>query len=323
MAVVGPAKERAVMREFHENKTERYYKRTYLVVVDNLKDDAIVVERAFGIPYAGQSYVTESTVDSNAKCYSKVCNQISLLHWEVVVEFSTKREGGGGGNSDPTLDPPVYNWGCINIREVVTGQSIFKSYSPNNDPSDPQVILFDSTGIVNSAFEPYIPPAEIDRAIPTLTFERNEPVFNHKYMLWYVNSVNNSMWYEWWPRTIKCTSITGSRQAKIVNGKPKAFWKVQYVFHFNIYTWDLFLLDYGTYYLEGGNAITPLVKKNFLIKGVPGLGLLAANGDAASALAVGSPPVARYNRYKVLREANFDMLMIPLLQGSELIASPW
>lgn len=317
MAVTGPAKERAVMREFREDKTERYYKRTYLVVVDNLKDDAIVVERAFGIPYANQSYITETTIDEKAKCYSKACNQVSLLHWEVVVEYSTKNDRGSGKNADPTLEPPVYNWGSTNVREIIPGQSIFKNYSPGQDPSDPTVKLFDSTGIVNSAFEPYMPPAEMDRAIPTLTFERNEPVFNHKYMLWYVNSVNYSMWYQWWPRTVKCASISGSRQVKIVNGKPRAYWKVQYVFHFNIFTWDLFLLDYGTYYLVGGSSLTPLVKKNFLIKGVPGLGLLAANGDASSSLAPGSPPVARYNRFKVLREADFGMLMIPLLQGSE------
>jgi len=326
MSVVGPAKERAVMREFHEDKTERYYKRTYLVVVNDLKDDAPIVERAFGIPYAGQCYVSERGIDTHAICYSKACNQIALLHWEVVVEYSTKHDtGSGDGNKDPVLEPPVYNWGVTHIREIVTGQSKFRGYSPSNDPSDSSIMLLDSTGIVNSAYEPYCPPAEIDRVIPTLTFERNEPIFNHRYMLWYVNSVNSTRWYDWWPRTIKCASITGSRELKLFNGKPKAYWKVQYVFHFNIFTWDLFLLDYGTYYFQGGTTCIPLIKKPFMIKGVPNsLGLLAANGDASTAssnMAPGTAPVSRYNRYRVLNETDFNMLMIPLLQGGELLKS--
>ena len=325
MAVVGVAKERAVMREFREDKEERYYKRVYLVVVDDLKDDGPIVERAFGLPYAGQIYVSERSYDDGAKCYNKQCNQISLLHWEVTCEYSTKQDSGGGGDSskNPELDPPVYTWGVTQLREIVTGQSRFKSgNSPiDQDPSNPNaevnLTLLDSTGIVNSAYEPYVPPAEMDRLIPTLTVERNETIFNHRYMLWYVNSVNSNMWYGWWPRTIKCASITGSLQVKLVNGKPRKYWKVQYVFHFNIFTWDLFLLDIGSYYLKGGNSATPLVKVPFMKKGVPSLGLLDAVGDASTAssnMTPGSAPISRFNRYTVLSEVDFGALMIPLIQ---------
>ena len=51
-------------------------------------------------------------------------------------------------------------------------------------------------------------------------------------MLYYVNSVNDRRWFGWYKKTVKCASITGNLQLKLVNGRIRKYWKVQYAFHF-------------------------------------------------------------------------------------------
>lgn len=316
MAVLGTAKEKVMVREKREDKDERYYRRIFIVRVTSHLDDALIVEKAFGLPKRGYVYTTEKSVDKKALCYSMQSKQIAPYYWEVECEYSTDltklvavTSSGKGkddkGSDDPIYEPPVLVWGTQTIREVVTGQSILEQkYS--QDPSDPTVVLWDSTGILNSAYEPYNPPAELDRAIPVLTLERNEASFNHRDMLLYVNSVNSRSWYKWKKRTVKCAGITGSLQQRMVKGRTFSYWRVQYIFHFNKYTWDLFLLDIGTYYLEGGRTAIPLVRKPFMSKGVPTIGLLTSDGDK-------STRISRYNRYSVLDKRDFRKLHIPVI----------
>lgn len=304
MSVVGTAKERVGLREKRTSKDERYYKRTFLVTCDDLKDDPNVVETAFGLPKYGFPYVTEKSVDLLSRCTQLSSKQTSLYAWEVEAEYSiTLKEQDNPDNPDPIFDPPTYTWSGTNIREVITGESEWVSYQ---DPNE--FIMKKATGILNSAKEPYNPPAEIDRLIPQLTFERNEPTFNHRYMLYYVNSINDRKWYGWHKKTVKIASISGSAQFKEINGILRKYWKVQYVLQFNKYTWDLFLLDIGTYYFEGGFASTGAQHKiPFMTKGgVPGLGLLTSDGDK-------STTISRYNRFDVLDRSNFNLLQIPLI----------
>lgn len=313
MAVLGTAKEKVLSREKREDKDERYYRRVFIVRVTDHKDDALIVEKAFGLPKRGYVYTTEKSIDKKALCYSIQSKQIAPYYWEIECEYSTDVSkfisvtsgGKGGKGDDPIYDPPVLVWSTQTIREVVTGQSVLeKRYA--NDPSDLWVELWDSTGILNSAYEPYNPPAEIDRAIPVLTLERNEATFNHRDMLLYVNSVNSLSWYKWKKRTVKCAGITGSLQQRMIKGIAFNYWRVQYIFHFNKYTWDLFLLDIGTYYFEGGRNAAPLVKKPFMSKGVPTIGLLTSDGDR-------STRISRYNRYSVLDKRDFRKLHIPVI----------
>jgi hypothetical protein len=313
MAVTGTAKERVGLRESRLDGKERWYKRTFLVRVTDHKDDAVLVGEAFGLPRYGFMYVTEKSYDKKALCYQLSCKQTSMYTWEVEAEYSSdpskfavaKTGSKDDGNDDPLFDPPEYTWGVTNIREVVTGQSTFEERYKEDDPS--VVTLLDSTGIVNSAYQPYIPPAEIDRAIPTLTVQRNEPVFNHKYMLQYVNAVNSVKWFGWHKRCVKCASISGSLKMRLINAKKiQKYWSVTYVFQFNKLTWDLFLLDFGSYYLEGGKSAVPLVRKPWLVKGVPQLTLLTSDGDRSTS-------ISRYNRYQVLEKLNFSRLNIPLI----------
>lgn len=305
MSVIGQAKERVGLRKKRITKDEDWYSRTFLVKCTSTKDDSNVVERAFGLPKYGFAYVTSTSVHDSALCYSISSEQITHKDWQVTCEYSTDPSKFGLGDEkdkpSPEFEAPTYEWGGYQIREVVTGQSTFIEYQ---DPS--QVIMKDSTGILNSAYEPYNPPAEMDRFIPTLTFERNEPYFNHRNMLFYVNSVNNRVWNGWKPRTVKLAMVSGKLVLKLKDRKVVKYWKVRYELHFNKYTWDLFLLDIGSYYFEGGRDATLLSKKPFMVKGVPTLGLLTSDGDKSTS-------ISRYNRYRVLDELNFNRLMIPLI----------
>jgi len=171
--------------------------------------------------------------------------------------------------------PPSWSWAGYQVRRVITGQSTWGGDNENQDPSTD--ILLDSTGILNSAYEPYVPPAEFDWFIPTLTFKRNEPVFNHRYMLYYTNAVNKYRWYGWHKRTVKVASIKGAHKFWSDGGLKKSYWEVTYVFHFNRETWDTFLLDHGSYYWDGGRSTG--IRTPYLVKGVPALCLLTSDGD--------------------------------------------
>lgn len=310
MSVVGIAKERAGLREKRTDKSEVYYKRTFLVKTNDPKDDTNVAEKAFGLPQRGFNYVTEKTVDLTALCYSISTKQTSIYTWEVECEYSSDptklsdEDKDDGGGKDPKYEQPTYVWGGTNIREVVTGQSQFVDYQIE---STEEVKLFKAEGILNSAYEPFMPPAEIDRWIPTLTIERYQEHFDHRIMLLYVNSVNNRSWYHWPERTVKCAAIEGTLQVVPFKGKLRKYWKVRYTLHFNKYTWDLYLLDHGTYYFDGGRNAVPLRKKPFITKGVAtGLGLLTSDGDNAS-------NVSRYIGFRILDEMNFHRLQIPFI----------
>jgi len=303
MSVVGTAKERIGKREKRITDTEHWYKRVYVVESDTHKDDPNVIERAFGLPKYGYHYVTEKSIDISARCYQMAVRPISHKLWDIEVEYTNKNDPTGKGDSsiDPMFEEPTWSWGGYQVRRVVTGQSTWVEY---HSPETGQI--YDSTGIVNSAFEPYNPPAEYDFFIPTLTFERNEPSFNHRYMLYYTNAVNKQRWYGWYSRTVKIASISGSFKTKQVLGRLVPYWRVQYTFHFNKETWDLFLLDIGSYYFEGGyDPTTQNIKRAFFAGTVPTLGLLTSDGDK-------STTISRYNRYRILSELDFARLMIPI-----------
>lgn len=303
MAVVGTAKERVNRREKRITESSIWYKRVYVVEVSSAKDDQRIVETAFGLPQYGYHYVTERSFDARVHAKRFYLKQIAPTLWDVEVEYDDKIDiVGNNGLETPLLEKPTWKWGGYQVRRVVTGQSTLESLNPQ-DPS--AVILLDSTGILNSAYEPYNPPAEIDAFIPTLTFTRNEPRFNHRYMLYYVNSVNVYPWYGWFKRTVKCADIKGEFKTKVIMGEEHPYWRVSYTFHFNPETWDLFLLDHGSYYLT-----TDLKKKPFVEKGVPKIGLLTSSGHAATD--VSTPPIANYKRFRVLRELDFTRLMIPI-----------
>lgn len=306
MAVVGSAKEKIATREKRISDAEHWYKRTYLVEVDDHKDDANVVETAFGLPKYGQNYITEKMIDVSVHVYSMNAKQINHRLWSVDIEY-TNSSSKFNEPKDPTLYRPQWSWGGFQERKTVEGQSKWEEEYESQDPSDEGVLLWDSTGILNSAKEPFVPPAEIDNFIPTLTFKRNEPIFNHNYMLLYVNSVNKRRWYKWHPRTVKCASISGVYKEKQIRKKIYSYWEVTYVFHFKKETWDLFLLDQGTYYFDGGFSTVAYARKvPFGAKGTPALGLLTSDGDK-------STTIAHYRRYRVLSELNFNRLMIPII----------
>jgi hypothetical protein len=306
MAVIGIAQEKITSREKRETMDERSYRRLYIVKTNNHEDDGIVVDEAFGIPRIGQHYVTETSHDPKALCHSRRCTPLTPLVWQVDCEYSTKESKLDPSTIEVDFDLVNYEWSTITVKEVVTGQSTFELYGGIQSQNPDQYILKDSTGILNSAYEPFNPPAEIDRHIPVLTVKRREKRFDHRIMLAYVNSVNKFAYWRWAPRCIKLASIKATIVYEQDSTTLIKYWDVTYTFHFNIYTWDLFLLDIGSYYFEGGIGTTPLTKKPGMVKGVPGLVLLTSDGDKSTS-------VSHYKRFRVLHELDYGPLMIAMV----------
>ncbi len=310
MAVVGTAKERALLRtKDTDSKGVVTYSRTYLVKVNKPTDDANVAESAFGLPRYGFQYVTESSIDVSARVNGYKSRQVTPFYWEVEVNYSSSPNEGGGkdGGKNPLEEPPTIKWGATKMKYAVPGEV---EWDVSYIHSEPEILdLVKATGVLNSAYEPFVPPAEIDRCIPTFTYTRNEPVFNHRYMLYYVDAVNKYRWWGWPKRTVKIDSIEGTLKTKVVDKVQIAYWQVQYVFQFNPLTWDLFLLNQGTYYYAGGTTSTnfPSHPSAFIKKGISVLGLLTSNGDKSST-------IAHYKRFEnIYRQINFGLLNIPLL----------
>ena len=79
-----------------------------------------------------------------------------------------------------------------------------------------------------------------------------------------------------------------------------------YEFKFNRETWDLQLLNRGSYYYDGGFSGGTLTTFTDTADGHPILGLLTAGGDK---LAAGGDPT--FEQFLVRQERSFSLLNIP------------
>lgn len=143
----------------------------------------------------------------------------------------------------------------------------------------------------SSAGEVFVPPPMMDDAMLILTITRNEdlnsPVLQTSAL--FQNAVNLDGFFGLNPGQVKCQCITCQRQTKqLPDGTTYAYLRVTYLFHVKA-TWDIQLLDKGSYYLFQSSIMAPVTKQKFITDdGQPRDGLLDGNGGK---LADGAAPV--------------------------------
>jgi len=248
---------------------ERDYTRVFRVFTNSKLDG--VIEAMFAVdPGTGEAipaiyspYVSylneESDIFALCRSITPVQDDDDWTVWLVTCEYSTKSitgddrmgqpEGGSGagGNpgtgsgssNDPSLEPPVQEWGEWHREEAQT-----------RDASNDQTVI--ATVPVG---EPFDPPPTREIGGTVLILERNELTYDvrEKNSFRFTLNEGDFVWEgdaEKW----LCKPITARRQYK----GPFKYWRVRYEFWHcgDAETWDHVLLNAG--YLEmGDDGVTP------------------------------------------------------------------
>lgn len=279
------------------------YQRVFVVESDADNVGAREVSFCSGLPFLGYAYVTENENDPLVRCINRSASLIDERNrrlWEVTVNYSSKHEQQDPENEQGEeelleLQPPEVSLTFTRKTRAIGGQATLL---------DRYGVVANNAfgGVTTSAGEPFDPPAEEEIFLPVLTVARNE--IQPNFALWndYSNSVNSVGFLGAPPRTVRLAIEARKQRGKGIN-----YYRVSYVCEFDDLTWDLQLLDIGSWYLEAG-AGGVIERKYFLTEDdppQPRLGLLNGLGIP---LEEGGEPVFR--RFKRRKERDLNALQL-------------
>lgn len=278
------------------------YTVTYKVYTDDRSDGGSVVESAFGIPKIGDMYTAGNDFDPYAVCISKSVRQgDSPWDWEVDVTYSNAPINIVGVPGNPVVDNPLYaaaeiTYGFQNRTRLIPG----RYNNPDSAPSDHLMEL----GIFAPNYELFNPQPEMEISEPVVTIKRNVATIDGPTLMGLANCVNSDYWWGAEPRQLKLSAPQASRKYHSV---PGFYWEVSYAIAFRWETWDVQLLNQGTFYWSGGSPADPWnttqareVKRdasgNVLVVN------LTTNGD------INTTSTPTFTRLRVFREIPFATL---------------
>ncbi len=214
-------------------------------------------------------------VDPTCRAVSLSAKQAAdAWSYDVTVRYSTIRAGSAGGGftpsqlreraamarenartgqqpqANPTLRPPVYNWGSQEYQEALRHDAVIR-------PGGKML------PVANSAFELFDPVPMRTLSVRTLTIERNTLTYDPLVSWNYENKVNsepvtirdpNGPLYVFPALTALCKSWTGTDDYE--SGIP--FTKETIVIHFRADGWLLNILDAGLNERRPDGKLTPI-----------------------------------------------------------------
>lgn len=318
MAVLGLASEQNNTRPatYLQNNRRQYF-RTFFVRSDSQYDSPNLIRTAPGLPAPYAMYITATDFDPGARVVRiepRRSDKNAKL-WFVDVDYDTEFERKDG---NPFLETPKIEYDFESFKLALPGKPVqsVTSYGNSGDGSTSGIITHWGGGITNSAGEPFDPPPEIEASRPVVTFTRNEPSFSTAIAVKFINSVNRDPWNALEQRTAMLKGIKAHlevRKTTTFNGVDIPYFPVTYQFVLRRETWDLQLLNIGTYYLSAaatfdsdGNVTNSVAKIPFLQGGNPTKGLLKLDGTKVT------DGVPTYRRYRVYKEESFAALNIVL-----------
>lgn len=304
-------------------------RRPFFVLTNNARDDRIVVENAIDpdtgleIPKLYQPFQTDSEYDPRMVVRNIIATQRdnNRLAWDVMVEYDSEFEV----RDDPFSEPPDIRFESEHYQQPLAGKPaqsyVSTSASPQDDETDDGAFVHRNEnkvfghGIVTSAGEPFDPPHTDEESRPVIRYTRNEPNMFVAFKVLFENSVNRDPWSGLQARQALLKSMTGQSHVhkSTTVGQPDIYYaRVEYVFVLKAETWDLQLLDIGSYYLKyvAGTAYKFAFRKEGT--GEPRLGLLDSSNpdEPGKKLADGQP--AQFRRWRRKRENSFVQLGINL-----------
>ena len=294
MALVSASEIRAAEAQ-KTNETYGYVRR-YIVRFD-ANATAKEARDATGIPAVGDAH-PEAT---GARVIRKNATPLgdSLLAYTVEVEYSSSQARTSDYNDTPTSRSPEIRYSTILSSKVITKARRVGHYASGSLPG-PQAGDTGSDAIVNSAYDRFEDPIEIDEARLVLLYTRWYSSIDPNALLDYSNAINSDLWPM--PRTsvsapIGTAKIMSISADSIYEGGAQ-YWLVTYEIHFQE-TWNLELLNVGMQYYNGGFQGGAGEKYRFLDddgEPVSTPQLLTTTGGALSAAA--SPTYAVFQVYK-------------------------
>lgn len=311
MAVTSVGERRQVRTGEERDDGTRHYKRVFCVITDKVSDGAKTVLADSRLPQLFDQYELPSgEIDPAAIVVSKAPTQIGPNQWDVEIDYETPKGEKGDGKQDPEksgsdkLPPNPDDWytkitWSFEERQLIVAGGIKTGYELGVG------IVEHGVGVVSSAGEQFDPPATKDDACPILTFECYRTRFSVDEALQYINSVNSDVFWGGQPRQWRITGYsTPGKAVRQVDQAKIVYFPVNIEMKFRKETWDLQILDQGTYYLDAVDATKrhPFVTED----GQPRTGLLDGAGKPKAA---GVDPVFR--RFKVYTERPFGALKLP------------
>lgn len=224
------------------------FSRKFLVEVNSKEDGPQVVLSHPYIPKIGDTYAAGYDSMAQAICINREakCSGDSPMIWEVECEFSSETTSVDIGSSDaenPFTAPVLVNYDMAQFTKVAEkGRFI---------PYNAKGVLFpyekgeDDAPILNSAFQKFDPPPEMDDSRPVLSLTKNFSSFDFYSLAQYRDAINSDEFYGCPPRTLKIAKINANRETTIAAGVPITYFRVSVEFHFNPDDWSLKLLDQG------------------------------------------------------------------------------
>lgn len=279
------------------------YNATYLVVTDDRSDGPVQVGDAFGIPKLGDQFQVGNDFDGRAVCIAKSVDQgDSPWEWKVEVTWSSDLKEEPKEDISPLDEPPEISYGFQTRRILVPGRF------QNPDAPPPSADL--DRGIFAPNGELFDPQPEVDLAEPVLTIVKNiaDADLDDQELMALANAVNSDDFRGATARQLKMNAPQAVRKWDKEIGY---YWTVTYGMAFRWETWDVQLLNQGTYYFDGGvsSSVSPwsttqarLTKKDD--QGNPKVINLTSSGD------INDTTTPTYTRLRVFREITFGNLGI-------------
>lgn len=200
----------------------RRYRRTQIVITNDINDGPEVILASGTLPTIGNSYTLGNDLDTLAVCIDQQVEPTeNPFVWRVVSLYDSARV------VDLALSNP------LNLPAEVSWD--FTNYD--------FALQRDGAGIPlkNSSGERFDPPVTIEDSRPVLRVSRNEASYNQANAILYQNAVNTDVFGPAQAYQAKITHISGQRMVDI----GIVYWKVEYEVEFRWQTFALFLLDQG------------------------------------------------------------------------------
>ena len=211
------------------------YTRVFEVILDSHYCAPHVAANAgYPIPDPGSVYPTDTSAYVT-ECSVRAKEGDKLPVYEVTITYDTAID-------NPYLEPPQIQWSTKTYSKAVTVDAYY-GYS-----------------IGSSAGEPFVPPQEEDFYNIVCTLTRNEPAFDASIQGMYCGCVNTDYVYianlYVAPGAAMVRDINGVWTVKKLLGTEWQYWSVTYTIELDINTWVRYLLDHGTYYLDGSERVS-------------------------------------------------------------------
>lgn len=244
------------------------------------------------LPQVGDDYSTDEGVVLGLRVQRRRLHPVddSDTLWELEVQYSTKTKDQDEQDEEPLDRQPEIAIDFETYQTVAEGALVDFL---NDEDAPVAEELFFGRALTNSAGEPFDPQPEMDQVRPVLTVTYNESFLNIPLLMHYANTVNSTVWLGCQPRTWKMGGPRISRE--IENGIK--YWQISLTFTYNKQTWDLQILNQGTYFIDGGGDKQPFTDS-------PGNRIVGLLDDDGFELAEGADPT--FERYRVYKETDFN-----------------